>query len=559
MANKALNLVEYQKDAEFAVFKEQLTQAFQENDQLRESLEQVNYMLQREDQGWFRFGSGELVMGMEILELHQWSREIREAMAGNPHIKQGCRLRTNFVWQRGIRYQNIDGAKKGRGANVQARIDQGKNQKNFFGHAARERREAALYSDGTYSVLGDDRDYTLQEVPIWEIWGHVANPDDQSEVWAYLRKWNHLEPGKGSIPVQQWYLTDAHPDWDKPNRPRVINYGGVNFPIDPHKTMFVGNVNGQTGWPYGVPDALSALVWARLYRDFMTSGKIMSDAMAQIAYQAASSTGAGQSSMAMKFAQPEGVGQTAVTGIADKLVPMPTAGKGYDFASGTALAAVVAAALEVSVVHLTANPGAGGSYGATATLDLPTQLAVLARRQWHIEFDTRILKWMGAKDPIVTFNSIESAADVFREVQALLLMWASGLYAADPIEKRLSELLDIIGNTVPDGVIIPNNSIEADLVTTDRTAIPNPKPGQQNGPALASAAASAKNAGNGNRTPGAGAGATGQGKTSPVGKSANANDLRTDKLANNWDGHPLQGMLMQLSDYLENEQRDKAA
>lgn len=555
MANRALNLVEYQEKAQFAVFREQLTQVLTENERLQESLEQVNYMLQREDQGWFRFGSGEMVMGLEILEIHQWSREIREAVAGNPHIKQGCRLRTNFVWQRGIRYDNIQGSKKGRGANIQARIDQDRNQRNFFGHAARERREAALYTDGTYAVLGDDRDYTLQEIPIWEIYGHYANPDDQSEVWAYLRKWNHYEAGKGSVPVQQWYLTDAHPDWDDPKkRPHLINYGGVNFPLDTHRTMFVGNVNGQTGWPYGVPDALSALVWARLYRDFMTSGKIMSDAMAQIAYQAASSTGAGQNNMAMKFAAAEGVGQTAVTGIADKLVPMSTAGKGYDFASGTALAAVIAAALEVSVVHLTANPGAGGSYGATATLDLPTQLAVLARRQWHIEFDTRILKWMGAKDPVVTFNSLETAADLFREVQALLLMWSSGLYAAEPIEKRLSELLDIIGNTVPDGVIIPNNSKADDLISTDRTAIPNPKPGEANGKAIAAAGQSPANGGNGNR----GAGATGQGKTSPVGKGVNSNDLRTDKIANNWEGHPLHNILMELSGYLETTEREAA-
>ena len=524
MAN-ALDLIRTTESVGLEVYKQIIEDQFANNERLQEALTNVSAMLSGEDQGWATLGAGgEYEMGLQLWDLKKWAREIREAVAGNAHIKQGLKLRSNFVWQRGIRYANIKGKSKGRGANVQARIDNPKNQRNFFCADARAKREAALFSDSAYFVLGDKKDYTLQTVPIWEIWGHYSNPDDHGEVWAYLRVWDHIESGFGIIPNRMWYLTDAHPSYyDKSvPRPTVVNYGGVNEPVHPTITMFDGHVNGQVGWPYGVPDALSALVWARLYRDFLVNGKIMSDALATFAFKATASTKAGANAAAMAFADAQAPGQTAIVGAADNLVPIGSAGKGYDFASGDALAAVIAASLEVSSVHITANPAAGGSYGATSTLDLPTQLAVLARRQWHIDFDTRILKFLGADDPVVTFNSTDSLADLFRQIQALLLMWASGLYQPEPIEARLSELMDIVGNTVPDGVIIQNNSKMPDLLSTDRTANPN----------VGNPLATTGNNQQGKGTSTANGNSPAQGKATGVGKTGNANDMRTDRLAN---------------------------
>jgi hypothetical protein len=277
----------------------------------------------------------------------------------------------------------------------------------------------------------------------------------------------------------------------------------------------------MVGWPYGVPDALSALVWVRLYRYFLVNGKIMSDALAQFAFKATSTTKDGAANAALALGGTQAAGQTAVIGAANTLVPMSTAGRGYDFGSGDALAAVVAAALEVSVVHLTANPGNAGSYGASATLDLPTQMAVLSRQQWHIDFDKRVLRWLGAPDATATFVSSESATDIYREIQALLLMWSSGLYQPEPIEARLSELMDILGNKVPKGIIVPNNSDADYLDSPNRTAIPNP-----NGP---DAPKPAQDGGNANGT------SPGQGQSSGVGKAPKSNDLRSDRVANMLD------------------------
>ncbi len=530
------------------VYSRVLEAAFEDNAMLKEELSQVNAMFAKEDIGWGRFGQGnDLDQGLELLELHRWAWQIREAMAGNPHIKRGWRLRASYVWRDGIQYENIPGAKQGKGTNVQARIDQPINQRNFFGHSAREEREGALYSDSAVYYLGDSRDYSLQPVPIWQIYGYYTNPDNHAEVWAYRRVWEHWEQGVGATPMNMWYLTDRYPQ--NGPRPTAINLGGVEYPVDPNIIMFEGHVNGQIGWAHGIPDALAALIWARLYRDFLTNGKIMSDAMAQFAFQATVQSKKGADNVALALAQPRQAGGVAVGGVPNQLVPMSTAGKGYDFASGNELAAVIATALEVSTIHLTSNPGsAGASYGSAQTLDMPTKLAIESRRQWHIEFDKRVLAWMGAKDAIVTFGSQDDLTDIFREVQALLLMWSSGLYAAAPLEARLSQLMTVVGNVIPSGVIVPNNSDAKYLVTPDRTANPNAGVLPANDPtataaakATDKAAATAANKGGVSNPNGT---SPQQGKSSGVGKGTNANDLRTDKIAN---------MLQQLNDFIASE------
>jgi hypothetical protein len=273
----------------------------------------------------------------------------------------------------------------------------------------------------------------------------------------------------------------------------------------------------------------------------------MSDALAQFAFQATVASKKGASNAQLAYAEPAGPGATAVVGAADSLVPISSAGKGYDFGSGDALLAVVAAALEVSAVHLSANPSSAGSYGSVSTLDLPTKLAVLARREWHAEFDKRILTWMGAKNPTVTFNSLNDSTDIFREIQALLLAWSSGLYEGEPIEKRVSDLLSILDNTIPEGVITPNNSEGKWLLSPDQTADPNATPAAGTDPQDPSAPPAAGQGGVGkpNGT------SPSQGKTSPAGKAPKPNDLRSDKLAN---GLTMPDMLAMLQEFIASEE-----
>lgn len=472
-----------------------LTAAIESNVILQERLSSVSAMFAKEDIGWAKINGYDDMGGLSLDELKDWSKQIREAIAGNPHIKRGARLRASYVWDGGIHYENLPTETRGRGFKADYK-DNPYNQRYFFGNTAREERETALYSDSIVFYLGDDKTKHLEPIPLAEITGEHRNPNNSAEIWAYRREWTDYstEPAK---PMVRWYFTDIFKDkaTDK------IKAGTEQQTVDKTKTLFDGPVNTQIGWAYGIPDALSALVWARLYRDFLVNGKIMSDALATFAFKASVSSKAGASNAALQLASAQTPGSTAITGVANDLVPMSSAGKGYDFDSGRALIAVVATALEVSVIALTSDPGtAGSSYGSASTLDLPTRLAIKARRQWHIDFDTRVLRWMGAKEVEVSFDPMIDATDALRELQALVLKWSTGLYTAEAMKTEIEGH----ARDIPDGVLLPNNKDSWERSDID------PK----DGPAGSTTTSS-----------------PGQGQNSAAGSGPAQNDMRTDTIS----------------------------
>jgi len=434
--------------------KEALQTAFNTNTQLMEHLSAVSQMLAREDVGWSRITGAEEDGGLSLDELKSWSEQLRESVAGNAHMKRGARLRSSYVWDGGIHYANVPKETRGRGGKPQKYIDLPYNQKTFFGNTAREERETCLYTDSIVFYLGDDTTKTLEPIVLEQITGEYRNPDNSAEIWAYRREWNrYVAATNETKKMKVWYFTDTFKDKAISKIPTAAG----DEDVDQTKTLFDGSVNTQTGWAYGVPDALPALAWARLYKDFLLNGKIMSDALATFAFKATVGTRKAGDNASLAMATPTTPGSTAKVGGVNDLVPMSSAGKGYAFETGTPLAAVIATAIEVSVIHLTSDPGtAGASYGSASTLDLPTRLSVKSRRQWHIDFDKRVLRWLGAPDADVTFEPMIDAAEALRELQALVLKWTTGLFGAKEM-KAMIEGVDETHVTIPDGVLLPNN------------------------------------------------------------------------------------------------------
>lgn len=428
-----------------------------------ENLSQVMQMFKVEDEGWFELGGSE-DDGLTLDELRRWSRQLREALVGNPHIKHGAELRSDYINEGGVRFGGI--GKEGGQSRIRKIIESDIQQRRYFGPTARQERYRACYTDGGVFYLGDESSKEIEAaIPLTEIVAEYRNPNNRAEVWAYLREWQVYKPGAGgqSTPRQQWVYTDIFVDKRSKAKSPTISYGGKAIPVAKDKVIFDAFVNTQTGWTYGAPHALAALAWARLYRDFLVNGKIMSDALAQFAFQLTTSTAKGTQNASLKFAGRSGPGQTVVS--PNQLNPLSTAGKGYDFDSGRSIASVVATAIGVSVIHLTSDPGtAGSSYGSAQTLDLPTRLSVEAERQWNGELDKRVLRWMGAKNPTVEFNPLISATDVYRHLQSLKLAWDTGLFEGTPIQEIMADILGIVEpGPIPEKVLLPNNEDTANI------------------------------------------------------------------------------------------------
>lgn len=444
-----------------------------------ESLMGVMNMWREEDAGWLAMGTDN-EDGLSIEDLKQWSQQLREALAGNPHIKRGAELRSDYINEGGIRFGNLGRQK----SKISQLIEDATQQLRYFGPTARAERYKACYTDGCVFYLGKtERDGTRgieAAVPLSEIVTTYRNPNNWNEVWAYLREWRVGKGlnAEGKVETRKmWYFTDLFESKRSRAKAPTIRYNGEDVRVSTDSVIFDAFVNTQIGWTFGVPHALAALAWARLYRDFLVNGKIMSDALAQFAFQLQTKSQGGTKNASMQLATPSGPGQTVVG--PNQMTPLSTAGKGYDFDSGRALASVVATAIGVSVIHLTANPGdAGSSYGSAQTLDLPTRLSVEAERRWNVELDLRVLRWMGAKNPTAEFNPLISATDVYREIQALKLAFDSGLFAGTPVQQRMADILGVVEpGAVPDGMLLPNNEATIDANKPD----PSDGDGQQAG------------------------------------------------------------------------------
>lgn len=419
--------------------------------------------------------------GPSIEQLIKRSDQIRVATTLNPHVKRGAKLRSSYVWSDQIDYSGVPGMGEpaGRGApNVGARVDDPINQRYMFSAMAREERELSLYTDGGFLLIGDDRKRQVRPMPLNQISGLYTNDDDPSEVWAYRRLWY---TNGGVTPNVEWIFTDLFKD----KQTDSINYNGVIEPVAKTKTIIDGWVNTQPGWTLGFPDAGCIVEWAKIYSEFIKSGKIMTDAMARIWATAKAQSSTGATQVAAKIGGATGYGKVAV---GNELAPLATAGKAYDFDAGRALISIVATGIEVSVIHLTSDPGASGSsYGSAATLDLPTRLAVEARRRWHEGYEERVLRWLGARNPRAKFPPLIDGAELYRKTQAVILKWQTGLYTPEQIKNELQLLVgDPMPSEIPDGIMIPNNEYsvgrnDIDPYTAMNPTVASPDQGQSNG------------------------------------------------------------------------------
>ena len=482
----------------------------------REAHDAIMAMLAREDIGWRKAIGFNVDEGLSLEELAEWGEQIGEAAVGNPHIKNGLKLRTAYIWQGGINYGNIPGAGggSGSGANVEKRIQDPINQENVFGDGARQRREQDLYERGIHPVIGDESNWQLRTIPIEQLTGELRNPEFDKEVWAYRRTWSQYKPGRAQpIEKNEWVFTDLF----KSKRAEFIKAGGVEVdsgvlePVNPRQVIFIQHANRENKFLYGSPDALAATVWSRQVVDLNMDGINMSHALTKIAYKVSAGTPGQAKAAAMQIESMEGSGNSYIGG--NELSMMPSAGKGYDFDSFRAVVAIMAAALSISVIALTSDPGtAGSSYGSASTLDLPTQLMMGERRKEHIAFDKRILAWLGAPAAVVYFGSLQSSTDQYRELQGAMLKINSGLYEAHESKAMLERISgnpvpDATTLTIPDGYMQPNNveSINR-LDNDDQTQTAKSKP-----------AGGSPNTDENNTTAGQG--------------DVKSNDLRTDKVS----------------------------
>jgi hypothetical protein len=400
-----------------------------------EQLASLEMML--DARGWTEVYDYNDTHGLSLLQVKKASQQLRELVIANPFVQNGSRIRNAAIWGGGLDFtaisrtaRTVDGERVPAGSpidipvRIQNLMEEPRNLRYVFGNDAHEELERGAFTDGNVFLLGEDATGKMQQVSIGEIDADMRNPNDSGEILAYRRTWyqNPMADGddKAKQRITRWYYTDLTP---LDQRLRSIAHLGSADPVETGYTMLDLQFNRQVGWAYGVPDALAIVAWARLYREFLVNGYVMSRSLAKIAYRVTVSSANGGKNAATSVALPGQAGSTAVQGSGNTLETMSSAGKGYDFGSGSPLAAAMAAGLGISLLSLTANPAtATGSAAAAATLGpVERATAVMRRKSWDDKW-VRIFRWMGLTSRLRTVWSDIKDEQTQRLLQALTLV-----------------------------------------------------------------------------------------------------------------------------------------
>jgi hypothetical protein len=321
----------------------------------------------------------------------------RLSAIANPMIKRGLGLRGFYVWGQGCQItarangKNKDNPDE---QDVQAVLaahiaDEG-NQRAFWGQQAREENEHALGTDGEVVVTLHTKPLTgwvqVRTVLADEITEVICNPEDRGEPWFYRRVWA-LDGYDKAGNLRHGTAEVLYPDVDYKPAHQPATFAGVKIEWDT-RVVHVP-VNKPKGWLRGIPDAYAVINWARAYKEFLEQWAGLMRSLSKFAWKlTAEGKQRDQAKRAMAEATQartrggeEPVGSVAVTPLNGNLEAIPKSGATLDSESGRPLAMQVAAGLHLPVTMLLGDPGQTGARATAETLDWPTELGMMSRRE----------------------------------------------------------------------------------------------------------------------------------------------------------------------------------
>lgn len=413
---------------------EALQSAFAEQsatvERLEESLSQKLSML--DGVGWSEIGGYTEGEGPSLGALSAIAPKLREMAATNPLHIRGSQLRFSYIFGRPMEFI---GVKPG----TQKVLDDPDNVDVLFSMAAYQANNSALFTDGNFIVLKDEKEKLFTAVPITEIANVMVHPEDDSKIWYVQRQKQTSEHGVTRIDVE-WIPTARYKKRIRTKLPREFD----SIPVAQDKVVYIKRSSAQTGWTWGVPDSLGAMVWALAYSSYLQDNSKLVKALSMIAWQLTKNTKAGATAAASKIVGAgSGVGGTAINSEDSSVSSVGVPSAQVNMNNGQPLAALVATCFGVPVIALLSSPGAtGGSYGAATTLSDPTVRGFEALQDSWAEFYQEILRDAGSPEATVRFAPI-SPDPAYREAAAVETAVELGLVWRDEGRAAILDILSI--------------------------------------------------------------------------------------------------------------------
>lgn len=342
----------------------------------------------------------------------------------NPFVKKGVEARISYIWGDGVEFKNLD-------ASSEKLIKD--NYKRVFSPQAYEEQERAAATDGNVFRAVSRSNKPIIRIPLEQIAGKIANPDNSEEVWYYKREWEvkktRLDDGsEDTITNVRYYPSITYAkqleDANK-NLPTRLNKAGV----EQDYVMQHMAVNKQIGWAWGVPDILPVIFFAKVYKEYLEDNVTLVKAYSRIAMQVKADTGGTANAVSAAYSKAPtrdpitgelrgGVGATAVTGTGTEMVPLGLNASAVDFTGGDPLAVGIAAGLLVSKTDILPDvqPGA---------MPVTTLKAMASRQNFWGDSFIELFEFWGEDDVEITWGQIDED-ETHRRVQSVQLAYDGG-------------------------------------------------------------------------------------------------------------------------------------
>jgi hypothetical protein len=325
-----------------------------------------------------------------------------------------------------------------------------------FSVSAMQEINRAHCSDGTATVIVNNKTKDIIRIPFDQLSAPYIDSEDSERIWYIRRTYKKitLDDPQGKD-VDEFIPANTIAEELKTVTSVKLSDGKV-IPVNLDYTAVVWKVNGQIGWPLGIPDLLPSLQWAEKYTGYLKNQDRFAEALASLAWEYRAQTGDQAKKMAAMVAEAQAsVAGTSIASAGMELKPLP-GNSAVSFENGEPMAAQAAAAAE-----LPADAVLGRSLtNAGGKIDPDLARMIGARRASATEFFTALLSVLGSEDVTIIWPDVESETP-FREAQMMVAAWGTGMFAPDELRPAIASKLNIElpdGSTAPEDVLIPNTA-----------------------------------------------------------------------------------------------------
>lgn len=411
----------------------------------------VTDLLRLEDEGWeilSKAGFADSVKGMGLDEAKKVTTYLeRQTKITGGLLGRGIRLKSNHVLGRGYALKRDDG--QDTPTWIENVIQDEDNYATVFSPTALKEMNRILYTSGNLFLMYDTKTKLFERLAIdINIEKALCYPDNAGRIKYILRTINKVDDLAGSAKItREWVPTFAYKQrikklkTDLPKElPIKTGKNAEMAKVNQTAVIIEKRVNKDNGETWGIPDSFGAAPWAVMYSSYLKNGAKLQDALATIAYLVKAKSEVAAKAAGAKLSQGR-VGMAAIGGPELSIDSVPRSGS-VDLYEGRPLQAQCAAALDVSVTGLAADPGLGGSYASESALSQPEQLAALSRQEDFVDLFRQIFLAMGAAQMTIDFKRLD-IDPIHRTIQSLNLLREKGGINQEEYRERGAELLDI--------------------------------------------------------------------------------------------------------------------